>query len=50
MNTTLLSVPFLDLLACKLPQLEKLFLWVADVVDLDQVRFLFFLVSPYQLG
>ena len=32
-----LSVPFLDLLACKLLQLEKLNLWALDVVGSNQV-------------
>ena len=40
MEITHLSVSFLDLLACKLPQLEKLSLYLAENVDLDQVRFI----------
>jgi len=43
MNITRLSVPFLDLLACKLPQLKKLFLVVSEIVGSGQVCFLSYL-------
>ncbi len=48
MELTHLSVSFLDLLARKLPQLEKLSLDLAEIVSPDQVCFLsFFLFAEY---
>jgi len=41
-HITQLSVPLLDLLARKLPQLESLSLFVSEIVGSEQVRYFFF--------
>ena len=47
LRITQLSVPFLDLLARKLPQLEELELLTSKIVGSDQVRFLPYLISTW---
>lgn len=46
-HVTLLSVPFLDLLARKLPQLEFLTLFITEIIGSDQVRFFFLPYSQF---